>query len=79
MEAIPHMESYDQLLYVHSITRALVVINPGNPTGQVLDEQNMKDIIAFCMSEGICLMADEVGSLVEKIPMLCSSQEHGSF
>ena len=64
------MESYDHLLFVHSIIRALVVINPGNPTGQVLDEQNMKDIVAFCMSEGICLMADEVGSLVENFQCL---------
>ena len=43
-----------------------MVINPGNPTGQVLDEQNMKDIVSFCMREGICLMADEVGSLIKK-------------
>lgn len=40
--------------------RALVVINPGNPTGQVLDEANMREIISFCTEEGICLMADEV-------------------
>ena len=40
--------------------RGLVVINPGNPTGQVLDEANMRDIISFCAEEGICLMADEV-------------------
>ena len=41
--------------------RALVVINPGNPTSQVLDEQNMKEIVRFCVREGICLLADEVG------------------
>jgi aspartate/methionine/tyrosine aminotransferase len=40
--------------------RALVVINPGNPTGQVLEEANMREIIQFCAEEGICLMADEV-------------------
>mmetsp|Transcript_31728 Transcript_31728/g.53523 ORF Transcript_31728/g.53523 Transcript_31728/m.53523 type:complete len:485 (+) Transcript_31728:57-1511(+) len=40
--------------------KGLVVINPGNPTGQVLEEQNMRDIINFCAKEGICLMADEV-------------------
>lgn len=40
--------------------RALVVINPGNPTGQVLDEANMREIVSFCAEEGICLMADEV-------------------
>ena len=41
-------------------TRALVVINPGNPTGQILDEEDMKGIVDFCVREGICLMADEV-------------------
>lgn len=40
--------------------RALVVINPGNPTGQVLTEDKMRDIISFCIKEDICLMADEV-------------------
>ena len=40
--------------------RALVVINPGNPTGQILTEQNMREIVQFCMDNHICLMADEV-------------------
>lgn len=41
-------------------TRGLVVINPGNPTGQVMDEDTMKEIVGFCRVHGICLMADEV-------------------
>ena len=40
--------------------RGLVVINPGNPTGQVLEEENMREIVSFCAENGICLMADEV-------------------
>ncbi|CAN0877790.1 Alanine aminotransferase 2, mitochondrial [Linum grandiflorum] len=40
--------------------RALVVINPGNPTGQVLAEQNQRDIVEFCKKEGLVLLADEV-------------------
>ncbi len=40
--------------------RALVVINPGNPTGQVLSESNMREIVQFCCKNNICLMADEV-------------------
>ena len=42
------------------VPRALVVINPGNPTGQCLDKANMIEIVKFCKSEGILLMADEV-------------------
>ncbi|GER53624.1 alanine aminotransferase [Striga asiatica] len=40
--------------------RALVVINPGNPTGQVLAEDNQKQIVDFCKKEGLVLLADEV-------------------
>ncbi|KAI3766337.1 hypothetical protein L2E82_16391 [Cichorium intybus] len=40
--------------------RALVVINPGNPTGQVLAEENQRQIVEFCKKEGLVLLADEV-------------------
>ncbi|KAL7140466.1 hypothetical protein ABFS83_09G122500 [Erythranthe nasuta] len=40
--------------------RALVVINPGNPTGQVLAENNQQQIVDFCKKEGLVLLADEV-------------------
>ncbi|KAH9713885.1 Alanine aminotransferase 2 [Citrus sinensis] len=40
--------------------RALVVINPGNPTGQVLAEENQRAIVEFCKKEGLVLLADEV-------------------
>ena len=40
--------------------RALVVINPGNPTGQVLEEGVMREVVRFCEAEQLVLMADEV-------------------
>lgn len=40
--------------------RALVVINPGNPTGQVLSEENQRSIVQFCKDEQLLLLADEV-------------------
>ncbi|KAF2882326.1 hypothetical protein ILUMI_23850 [Ignelater luminosus] len=40
--------------------RALVVINPGNPTGQVLSRQNIEEIIKFAHKEKLFLLADEV-------------------
>lgn len=40
--------------------RALVVINPGNPTGQTLSEANMRDVVELCAEEGLVLLADEV-------------------
>ena len=40
--------------------RALVFINPGNPTGQCLSYQNLKDLIEFAAEEKLVLLADEV-------------------
>jgi aspartate/methionine/tyrosine aminotransferase len=40
--------------------RAIVVINPGNPTGQVLRRESIEDIIKICYENEILLMADEV-------------------
>ncbi|XP_062501418.1 alanine aminotransferase 2-like [Corticium candelabrum] len=40
--------------------KALVVINPGNPTGQCLSKTNMIEIVEFCIKEQLILMADEV-------------------
>ena len=39
---------------------AFVLINPGNPTGQVLSEQSVKDIVLFCAKHRLVLLADEV-------------------
>jgi len=44
-----------------SITpRALVIINPGNPTGSCLEVANMREILEFCHKNKVLLMADEV-------------------
>ncbi len=40
--------------------RALVVINPGNPTGGCLQESVMEEVIHLCEKENLVLMADEV-------------------
>ncbi|XP_014248318.1 alanine aminotransferase 1 [Cimex lectularius] len=40
--------------------RAIVVINPGNPTGQVLTRQNIEEIIKFAKKENLFIFADEV-------------------
>ena len=40
--------------------RCLCVINPGNPIGQVLTYDNIKEIIQFAKDEGLFLLADEV-------------------
>ncbi|CAN7078009.1 unnamed protein product [Brassica oleracea var. botrytis] len=40
--------------------RAMVIINPGNPTGQCLSEANLREILRFCYSEKLVLLGDEV-------------------
>jgi alanine transaminase len=40
--------------------RALVIINPGNPTGQCLSAENVRDVITFCHEQKLVLLADEV-------------------
>ncbi|XP_022919921.1 alanine aminotransferase 1 [Onthophagus taurus] len=42
------------------LPRALVLINPGNPTGQVLTRQNIENIIKFAHKHNLFLLADEV-------------------
>lgn len=37
-----------------------MVINPGNPTGQALSYEVMKDIIKFCEERSLVIIADEV-------------------
>ncbi|KAM9322234.1 alanine aminotransferase 2-like isoform 1-T1 [Pholidichthys leucotaenia] len=40
--------------------RALCIINPGNPTGQVQSRECIEDVIQFAAKERLFLMADEV-------------------
>lgn len=43
-----------------SAVRAIVIINPGNPTGQVLSRENIEGIIKFAHKENLFIFADEV-------------------
>ena len=40
--------------------KALVIINPGNPTGACLDRKAMEAVVQLCYDQGLLLMADEV-------------------
>ena len=40
--------------------KAICVINPGNPTGSVLDRDNIAMVLAFAREKGIAVLADEV-------------------
>lgn len=40
--------------------KVIVVINPGNPTGQVLTKENIENIIKFAYKNNLFIFADEV-------------------
>jgi len=41
-------------------TRAVVVVNPNNPTGQFLSLREWEELLAFCAAKGLALLVDEV-------------------
>uniref|UniRef100_A0A0N4Z2R3 alanine transaminase n=1 Tax=Parastrongyloides trichosuri TaxID=131310 RepID=A0A0N4Z2R3_PARTI len=41
-------------------TRVICVINPGNPTGQVLTKENIENILKFAYEKKLFVLADEV-------------------
>ena len=40
--------------------KAIVVINPANPTGAILDEKTMEDVVSFALEKQLVLIVDEV-------------------
>lgn len=38
----------------------MVIINPGNPTGQCLSVANLREILKYCYEENLALLGDEV-------------------
>eukprot|EP00924_Labyrinthula_sp_SR-Ha-C_P003728 maker-scaffold_3-snap-gene-3.0-mRNA-1 protein AED:0.05 eAED:0.07 QI:0/0/0.33/1/0/0/3/1486/505 len=40
--------------------KAMVIINPGNPTGSVLEYDQIKSLVKYCYEERMVLLADEV-------------------
>jgi aspartate/methionine/tyrosine aminotransferase len=53
-------ESFDQATAAGIRVRAICVINPGNPTGAVLDCANISMIIDFAREHQLAVLADEV-------------------
>jgi len=57
----PELEkSFTQSTEKGHIPRGLVIINPGNPTGQVLTPEIMTDVIEFAHDKNLVVIADEV-------------------
>lgn len=53
---INYRRAYDRGL----IPKVFIIINPGNPTGNVLSKENIQDIVKFCFDNKMIIFADEV-------------------
>ncbi len=53
-------ESWAKAIAAGTRVKAICVINPGNPTGSVLNHANIGMIVDFARDKGIALLADEV-------------------
>jgi alanine transaminase len=53
-------ESYDKAKAEGVDVRAIVIINPGNPTGASLAEEDIRSVIEFARQERLVILADEV-------------------
>lgn len=58
MEAI--RTSYEKAIADGTDVRCLVVINPGNPTGASLSEEDIRSVLDFAAEKNLVVMADEV-------------------
>ena len=47
--------------------KAIVIINPGNPTGSVLSRENIENVVKFAHREKLFVFADEVYQVYLKL------------
>ena len=56
--ALPPVEEFEKR--IHSKTRAILICNPGNPTGYLYTEEEIDQLAALVLKHDIFLIADEV-------------------
>ena len=55
---VPRAEDIEKL--INDRTRAIVVINPNNPSGAVYDRETLVDIVRLAEQHGLVVLADEI-------------------
>ena len=45
-------------------TRVLFLNTPGNPGGNIIEEEQLRDLAAFCLERGVWIVSDEVYSMI---------------
>jgi aspartate/methionine/tyrosine aminotransferase len=56
----PTPEILDRAAALHGPLDGLIIASPSNPTGTVLDEMALSEIVKYCSTHGIRLIADEI-------------------
>jgi aspartate aminotransferase len=56
--ALPGPEAFAER--INERTRAILICNPGNPTGRVYSEEQLRGLAELCRERGLFLIADEV-------------------
>jgi aspartate/methionine/tyrosine aminotransferase len=54
------IEQLSEKIQIFKDIKCMVLINPGNPTGQVFSESILREICEFCEKNNILILADEV-------------------
>lgn len=54
------VETYENAVKEGTDVKAIVVINPGNPTGSIMNRSSLEKIVKFAEKNNLYLMADEV-------------------
>jgi aspartate/methionine/tyrosine aminotransferase len=73
----PDMDALDAL--VNERTRLVAVVNPNNPTGTVLTDEEMARVVAACARVGAWLHADEVYGGTERDPAVRARSFWGTY
>ena len=78
-------QSYEQAISAGVDVRAIVVINPGNPTGASLSREDIASVLEFAAEKKLVVLADEVyqtnvfiGEFVSFKKVLRELQQHGT-
>ena len=58
--SIQELERAYQQSLVNCEPRAIVIINPGNPTGHVLTQEKIQEVVKWAYEKKLIIIADEV-------------------
>lgn len=60
---VSELERAYQESLARCVPKAICLINPGNPTGQVLSLENIQAIVKWAYEKKLVIMADEVSGI----------------